>query len=157
MPGYPSRLTFDDLGGPRENVFPVTNPRTQLDAKHLTACLWQVAGLNRTGALVSITIDANGARLSGAEAWNPKDDPAKRVAIGNSSVGEYTFTAASKYPDETDTERDVIFTGAQVTVHATVPVVAVYTLQSATQIKVFTFDPLDSFNPVAAAFTIDIK
>lgn len=155
--GFPGRLSHRGLGGNRKNVFKVTDPERQLDVAKWNAVQWQVAGMNRVSPLVTLTIAADGSRTSGAEAWNDQDDPALRVAITHDTLGQYQIEAAATYPDENGVETAVEFHGATVTVQAVVPIVAVYSLDSATLITVYLFDPLDSFNPVDAAITVDVK
>lgn len=156
MAGFPARTSHRALGGNRTNVFRVTDPTKQLDVAKWNTVQWQVAGMNRVAPLVTLTVAADGSRTSGAEAWNDQDDPAKRVAIAHSLTGVYVITAAVTYPDENAVEQAVEFHGAiPAAISATAVFPPTFTLDSATQITVYTYNNVG----VAAdcAFTVDIK
>lgn len=154
--GLPARTSFRGLGGLRRDVFRVTNPETQVGAGTMNLALWQVAGMNRVAPLVALTLDDTGARVSGAEAWNSEDAPGLRVTVTHPNAGEYVIAAAATYPDENGVEQAVEFHGAIVTAISAVAVFPpTYTLDSATQVTVYTYD----IAGVAAdcAFSVDVK
>ena len=156
MAGFPSRLSHRGLGGNRANVFKVTEPKSQLDVAKWNAVQWQVAGMNRTAPLVTLTIAADGSRTSGAEAWNDQDDPALRVAVTHDTLGQYQIEALATYPDENGVETAVEFHGAIITaISATSVRPPTFTLDSATLITVYTWDAAGSAADMA--FTIDVK
>ena len=157
MAGFPARTSHQALGGNREDAMRVTNPKQQIAYTVWNAVQWQVAGMNRTASLVTLTVDAAGQRTSGAEAWNDLDAVPLRVTITHDTPGQYQIQAAATYPDENGDERAVEFHGAVITPIAAVPIVASFTLDSPTLVTVYLFDPLDSYNPVDVAFTVDIK
>ena len=154
--GFPGRLSHRGLGGNRANVFKITDPTKQLDVAKWNAVQWQVAGMNRTAPLVTLTIAADGSRTSGAEAWNDQDDPALRVAITHDTLGQYQIEALATYPDENGVETAVEFHGAIITaISATSVRPPTFTLDSATLITVYTWNAAGS--AADQAFTIDVK
>ena len=154
--GFPARTSFRGLGGKRRDVFKVTNPETQVGMVHFNPLQWQVAGMNRVAPLVTLTVAADGSRTSGAEAWNSEDEAGKRVTITNPNTGEYVIAAAATYPDENAVEQAVEFHGAIITaISATAVFPPTYTLDSATQITVYTYDIAGA--AAACAFTVDVK
>lgn len=156
MAGFPARTSHRALGGNRSDAMRVTNPQKQVAAAVFNAIQWQVAGMNRTAPLVTLTIESDGARASGTEVWNDQDDEALRVTITHDSTGEYQITAAASYPDENGTLQPVEFHGAIATVHGATSVrPPQITLDSPNQITVYTFDA--SGAAADQAFTLDIK
>lgn len=157
MPGFPGRVSFAELGGVRQNAGPITDERKQVGAPTFNAVHWQVAGMNTIASLVSLVVADDGTRESGGEAWNPDDDPAKRVAIDHPNTGEYVITAeATQYEDWSETLRDVIFRGALISpISATSVRPPTYTLDSATQITVYTWNAAGAATDMG--FTIEIK
>lgn len=156
MAGFPARTSHRALGGNRSDAMRVTNPQKQVAAAVFNAIQWQVAGMNRTATLVTLTIESDGARASGTEVWNDQDDEALRVTITHDSTGEYQITAAASYPDETGTLQPVEFHGAIITpMGATSVRPPTFTLDSPNQITVYTWNAAGSAADVA--FSIDIK
>jgi hypothetical protein len=153
--GFPARFSFDDLGGPREAAGPITHPRRQVGHVTFNEVHWQLAGLSKISELVSLTIAADGSRVSGGEAWNAADDPALRVALTHPSTGVYVVTAQAAYPDWSSTSYPVVFRGAVVTPHSSGDRRATYTLDSATQITVRVRDGAGTL--IDCAFTVDVK
>lgn len=156
MAGFPSRVSHQALGGNRENVLKVTDPKKQLDVAKWNAVQWQVAGMNRVAPLVTLTIAADGSRTSGAEAWNDLDAAPLRVTITHSLTGVYVITAAATYPDENGVAQAVEFHGAIITaISATSVRPPTFTLDSATQITVYTWNAAGAATDMP--FTVDIK
>lgn len=154
--GLPLRTSFRGLGGRRRDVFRVTNPETQIGAGTVNLAHWQIAGMNRTASLVTLTISAAGERTSGAEAWNSEDAAPLRVTITHDTTGEYQIEAAATYPDENSVEQAVEFHGAIITAIGSASVrPPTFTLDSATQITVYTWNAAGAATNMA--FTIDIK
>lgn len=155
--GFPARISHRALGGNRTDVYKVTDPKKQVGAPIFNAIQWQVAGMNRTASLVTLTIAADGSRVSGAEAWNDQDDPALRVTVTHDTTGQYQISCESPtYPDETGTEQAVEFHGAVVSPMGSTSVrPPTFTIDSPTSITVYTWDA----SGVAAdtGFTIDVK
>lgn len=158
--GFPGRASYNDLGGSRENRYPVTDPRSQIDMAVWNAIQWQVAGMNKLAALVSLTVSAAGEKEAGGEAWNTADDPDLRVTITKTGTGVYEIAAqAASFNDwrgEDGPLLPVVFTGAIVTPRGSSSVrPPTYTLDSPTQITVYTWN--GSGSAADMAFTIDIK
>lgn len=154
--GLPARTSYRGLGGTRRDRFRVTNPELQVGAATVNLAHWQIAGMNRVMPLVTLTLNAAGERVSGAEAWNSEDAAPLRVTVTHDTTGQYQIEAASTYPDENGDEQAVEFHGAIITAIGSSSVrPPTYTLDSATQITVYTWNA----SGVAAdmAFTIDIK
>lgn len=155
--GLPARFSHRSLGGNRTDVYKVTDPKKQVPASVFNAIQWQVAGMNRTCSLVTLTIAADGSRVAGAEAWNDQDDPDLRVTITHDTLGQYQISCESPtYPDETGTEQAVEFHGAIITPTGSTSVrPPTFTLDSPTQITVYTWN--GSGSAADCGFTIDIK
>lgn len=158
--GFPGRSSHAEFGGTRTNRFPVTDPQTQVGAGSYSALQWQVAGVNKLAAIVSLTVDDDGTKLAGGEAWNSSDDPARRVTITHPGTGVYEIAAAAaSYTDWRGEEGPlvpVVFTGAVVSPQSSIAVGApTYTLDSATQITVYTWDAAGMAADMP--FTVDIK
>jgi hypothetical protein len=159
--GFPGRASFADLGGKRRNRFTVTDPETQVGMDWFGWVQWQLAGLNKTGALVSLTVNADGEKEAGGEAWNSADEAARRVEITHTPAsGVYVIAAQdASYTDwegDDGTPRSVEFTGAIITPRGASSVQPpTYTLDSPTQITVYTWDAVGAATDMA--FTIDIK
>lgn len=155
--GFPGRTSYEELGGSRENRFPLTNAKQQVGFDWTNEIGWQTAGMNKVSCIVSLVVAANGDRTSGGEAWNQEDDPTLRVSITKTGTGVYEIEAQeTEYPDWTGTNQPVIFNGAIITaLSATSVRPPTYTRDSATKITVFTWNA----SGVAAnlPFTIDIK
>lgn len=155
--GFPGRTSYDELGGTRADQYPITNPRTQLGKSWTNEVQQQVAGMNAVSPIVTLTVAADGSRTSGGEAWNFDGDTDKRVEITKTGTGVYQIAAQeAEYPDWNGVNRPVIFYGAIVTaLSATSVRPPTYTLDSATQITVYTWNAAG----VAAdlPFTVDIK
>lgn len=158
--GFPGRASYNDLGGTRTDRFRVTDPTKQIPMATWNAVQWQVAGLNKIGALVSLTVSAAGAKEAGGEAWNTEDDPDRRVTIEKTGTGVYVI--ASPESAFTDWRGDdgpllpVVFAGAIITPRGSSSVrPPTYTLDSPTQITVYTWN--GSGSAADMAFTIDIK
>jgi hypothetical protein len=157
--GFPGRSSYDDLGGTRENAMPITDPRKQIDFAVWNAVQWQLAGLNKLGPLVSLTIDDDGTKLAGGEAWNTEDVPARRVTINHSGTGVYVIAAqAASYTDWRGDDGPllpVVFTGALISPQSASSVrPPTYTLDSATQITVRTWNAAGSATDMP--FTVSI-
>lgn len=159
LQGFPGRFSYDESGGLQRDRFPVTQPEEQLSLRTLSAVRWQVAGLNKTGAVVSLTIAADGTKIAGGEAWNTEDAPGRRVALTHPATGVYVITAqASIYTDWRGDDGPpvaVVFTGGQVTTHAGARASADLEVLSATSVKVRTFDAAGTAADMP--FTVDIK
>lgn len=158
--GFPGRSSFDDLGGAREDRFPVTLPRKEVGMTTWNAMQWQVAGMNKLAPLVSLTVSAAGEKEAGGEAWNTSDDADLRVTITKTGTGVYEIAAQdASYNDwrgETGPLLAVVFTGAQVTARSATSVrPPTYTLDSATQITVYTWNAAGAAADMP--FTVDIK
>jgi len=158
--GFPGRFSYDESGGLQRDRFPVTKPDEQLSLRTLSAVRWQVAGLNKTGALVSLTVAADGTKSAGGEAWNTEDDPTRRVTITHDNTGEYVIAAqAASYTDWRGADGPpvaVVFTGAIVSAQSAISVrPPTYTIDSATQITVYTWNAAGSATDMP--FTVDIK
>ena len=150
--------SFQALGGAREDLFRVTNPKVQVSAAVMNDITTNVGGASITRPCVSLTIDENGEKVAGGEAWNDADDASKRVDITHEATGEYTIRAqAAEYADWSDTAYPVTFSGAVVTPQSDAPIVATYKILEAASLVVYLFDPADSWAPVDCAFTVDIK
>lgn len=154
--GYPGRPSYEELGGTREDRYPVTHPRVQIGMGTWNAVQWQVAGGGKVGALVSLTITSAGVRESGGEAWNQADETSNRVGLTHSATGVYVIAAqAASYPDWSGVAQPVIFLGAIATPRSSSDRRATYTRDSATQITVRIRD--GSGTLVDCDFTVDIK
>ncbi len=157
--GFPGRLSYDETGGLQRDRHPVTMPQEQLSLRILSAIRWQIAGLNKTGALVSLTIAADGTKSAGGEAWNTEDAPSRRVALTHPSTGVYVIAAEASYTDwrgDDGPPAAVVFTGAIVTPHSATSVrPPTVVVDSATQITVRTWNAAGSATDMP--FTIDIK
>jgi hypothetical protein len=158
--GFPGRASFDDLGGKRQDRFPVTDHETQVGMAWFGWMQWQLAGLNKTGAIVSLTISADGEKEAGGEAWNTQDAEDRRVSITHDNTGEYIIAAqASSYTDwrgDDGPPQAVVFTGAIITPQSATSVrPPTYRIDSPTQITVFTWDAAGAAADMP--FTIDIK
>lgn len=158
--GFPGRSSHDEFGGTRENRFRVTRPRQEIGAREYSALQWQVAGMNKLAPLVSLTIDDNGDKLAGGEAWNSADEPSRRVAITHPATGVYVIAAqASSYTDwrgDSGPLVAVVFTGVQVTASSAVAIgPPTWVINSATQVTVYTWDAAGVATDMP--FTVDIK
>lgn len=154
--GFPARTSYRGLGGTRRDRFRVTNPELQVGAGTVNLAHWQVGGMNRTASLVTLTLAADGSRTSGAEAWNSEDAPGLRVTITHDTPGQYQIEAATTYPDENGDEQAVEFHGAIITAIGSSSVrPPTYTLDSATQITVYTWNAAGAATDMG--FTVDIK
>lgn len=158
--GFPGRFSYAESGGLQRDRFAVTVPVEQLSLRVISAMRWQIAGLNKTGPLVTLTIAADGTRNAGGEAWNSEDAPARRVAITHPATGVYVVAAqASSYTDwrgDSGPPVAVVFTGAIVSPQSATSVrPPTYTLDSATQITVYTWDAAGLAADMP--FTVDIK
>lgn len=147
------------MGGTRVNAFPITDPRKQVDAAVWNAVQWQVAGMNKLAPLVSLTVDAAGAKTAGGEAWNTQDDSTKRVTINRTGTGVFVIaTQAASYKDWRGVDGPdvpVVFTGVQVTPITSSDVRGVVMLDSATQVTVRLRNAGGSL--IDCAFTVDIR
>lgn len=159
--GFPGRSTFRRYcpSGPRTNRMRVTNAVQEKHADIDNDVFWQSAGLQRTCSIATLTVDANGEKTAGGEAWNDQDEPGKRIVIGHDATGVYQFQAPSATaPDWEGTEHPIVFTGAQITLQGSAARSCSYTIDTGNptaQITVYLFNASNAaFN---AAFTIDIK
>ena len=153
--GLPARTTFRALGGVREDAMRVTDPRKEVGMATWNEVQWQVAGLNRTGDLVTLTVDSDGTRLAGAEGWNDLDAISKRVTITHDTTGQYQISCDATYPDWSDTERPVEFHGAWITpIGSTSVRPPTFTLDNATQITVYTWNASGSATDMAFSLKI---
>jgi hypothetical protein len=87
--GLPARISHRALGGNRTDVYKVTDPKKQVGASVFNAIQWQVAGMNRTASLVTLTVAADGSRVAGAEAPNAR---ATTVTTFSTTVTTRTVT-----------------------------------------------------------------
>lgn len=107
MAGFPRIPTRSSFGPTMEDFLPVRNPKKDLGAAPINLSFWQIAGIGRTVASAAIVFDP--AALSGAGkitrqalTFDPKGeiDPISHTI---NAAGDYEFTFASSYVDETGT------------------------------------------------------
>lgn len=145
MAGFPARTSHQALGGNRVDAMRVTDPKKQIGAPVWNAVQWQVAGMNRTVDLVTLTVASDGSRVSGSEVWNDADAPSLRVTLTHDTTGQYQITAESEYPDENGDPQPVEFHGAVISVMGSTSVrPPTFTIDSATQITVYTWNAAGS-------------
>lgn len=154
--GFPGRPSHDALGGTQEDRFPVTDPLRQMSLRDLSAIRWQVAGLGKTGSLVSLVVADDGTKLAGGEAWNSTDEPSRRVTLSKQATGHYRIVAAASYTDWSGVVQSVVFYGALVTpLTGATKATATAIATTAQQLDIYIWDSAGS--ALDAAFAVDSK
>lgn len=107
MSGFPRLPTRSSFGPTMENVRAVQNPKKELGADPINLALWQVAGAGRTVPSAVLHFDPTAASGAGEVTaqfltFDP-DGQLGDISHAVNATGEYTFTFASTYDDETGT------------------------------------------------------
>ena len=105
MAGFPRIPTRAAFGPTFENVRPVRDPRTELDAATMNLLAWQVAGASQTIPLALLVMQPAPPNLGISlhfEAWATAQDGAPPV-LEYLGIGSYRVTYPVTAPDENGT------------------------------------------------------
>lgn len=117
MSGFPIRPALSAFGPTIENIAPVRNPTTDLDAAKWNLLKYQAAGLGlmTPRVLFKLTIDNPMALLARSEAWNPSGASTGDYAdpsLAYVSTGRGTVEWTTPIPDQNGDDQVVAFSWA---------------------------------------------
>lgn len=117
MSGFPVRPALAQFGPALQNLAPVRNPTTELDAVNWNLMRHQVAGLGLMvpRILVKLTVDDPAVLLARAEAWNPQGATTGDYAdptVAYVSTGRATIEYATPIPDQNGEDQPIVFSWA---------------------------------------------
>ena len=105
--GFPNRPARIDFGPEMQNKRAPTNSETDLNADQMNLTFWQTAGAGRVLPMAVILFDGVAPAITfQALAFDPRGE-LSLLAFVKDATGDYTFTFATTYKDESG--KDVSF------------------------------------------------
>lgn len=122
--GFPTRITRATLGPELLNRHRVVDPRKEIGADVFNLAWWTLGAAGLMLPMARFVCTQSGTAIpvvaSHAEAFRPNSG-GSGPTMGRSGAGVYSFDWAAQYPDETGTNRPVVFEGG-----IAVPLVAAF-------------------------------